>query len=351
MALPTLPPFRPGEPPPSASAASSLVAPLNPEGPPGRQALPPLAAARLPPLPGTRRTPAATPAVPQPAAVLPGSAPRARPPARVQQPPTRVIAPGDLICGECGEGNDAARKFCSRCGATLAQAQTMKPPPWYRRIFTRAPRRPAAGAPANRRRAFTMSRAISTLRNLSFVVLFVGGIAYGLSPGLRNGVNDNAVRAKSWAVNLVSPSYEPVHPIRATASSEVPGHLAGQAIDNFKKTYWAADTKSDGQPVLILDFDQPVSIDRILLTSGNQSDFQSVGRPQKLHLVFFTRNDSGQTVVVNQDASLNDRQDAQDVTIESQLNVTRIEIHITALFRAPNSSQVATAEVELFKRQ
>ncbi len=351
--LPTLPPHHlQGGAPPPPSPATSLVAPLDTPTPARPSALTPLPG-RLPPLPGATRTPIA-PSTPQPGAVLPGSAAPKRAVPKVHEPPTHVIRTGDLICGECGEGNDPVRKFCSRCGTTLAQAETMRPPPWHKRLFARSKQdtpadgeRPGGG---RRRRPMNLQRVMGLLRNLSFVVMFVAVGIYGLLPGVRNPLNDDAVRAKSWVVGLVSPTYNPVHAIRATASSEVPDHGAGLAIDNFKKSYWAADTKTDPQPGLTLDFDQPANIDYLVFTSGNNAAFESVGRPQQCHIVFFSRNAAGQTLAVSQDITLADRPDAQDVTVDGAQQVTRIEIHITSVFRAPNSSQVAVAEVEMFTK-
>ena len=51
------------------------------------------------------------------------------------EPPTRRH-PGDLICGQCGEGNDPVRHFCRRCGNSLDEAIAVRLP-WYRRFFHR----------------------------------------------------------------------------------------------------------------------------------------------------------------------------------------------------------------------
>ncbi len=37
-------------------------------------------------------------------------------------PPTKEPSAGDLVCGQCGEGNEPVRKFCRRCGNSLATA-------------------------------------------------------------------------------------------------------------------------------------------------------------------------------------------------------------------------------------
>jgi hypothetical protein len=41
----------------------------------------------------------------------------------------RSAQPGDLICANCGEPNDPSRKFCRRCGSSLATASTASAPP------------------------------------------------------------------------------------------------------------------------------------------------------------------------------------------------------------------------------
>ena len=53
----------------------------------------------------------------------------------------RPPKPGDLVCGECWQGNDPARKSCSRCGYTLSEAEVagaqVTEDPWWRRTHNR----------------------------------------------------------------------------------------------------------------------------------------------------------------------------------------------------------------------
>src|SRR5207302_9274006 len=105
----------------------ALVAPVVP----GAAAPPRTLAPTLP------RTASADP-VDQPRAVLPQDA---RPQRAVSKAaPTHPPQAGDLICGECGEGNAATRRFCSRCGASLAVAERVRIP-WWRRLFPKRDRR------------------------------------------------------------------------------------------------------------------------------------------------------------------------------------------------------------------
>ena len=83
------------EPAPVAdSPASDLVAPI----------VPPLPQPREPADQPTERTPQAT---------------RELAAAVTKTKPTRRLRPGDLICGQCGEGNPPVRRFCGRCGDSL----------------------------------------------------------------------------------------------------------------------------------------------------------------------------------------------------------------------------------------
>ena len=82
-------------------------------------------------------TPGATarvePTAMQPEAVKP-AATRARPGVSSQDcAGPRIVNPGDLVCGQCGEGNDPSRRFCRRCGASLAAGDGIRPLPWYQR--------------------------------------------------------------------------------------------------------------------------------------------------------------------------------------------------------------------------
>ena len=43
-------------------------------------------------------------------------------PMQVKVTPSRTALPGDLACEECGEVNPPDRRFCRRCGASLASA-------------------------------------------------------------------------------------------------------------------------------------------------------------------------------------------------------------------------------------
>ena len=76
------------------------------------------------------RTPGNTTVVPSPTAQARSRA--AVKPSKV--PTSRDLRPGDLVCSECGEGNDPSRKFCGRCGSFLANATAFPTKSWRPRV-------------------------------------------------------------------------------------------------------------------------------------------------------------------------------------------------------------------------
>src|SRR5690606_30342884 len=103
------------------------------------------------------------------------AAPPPRPPKR-KQPPSRKIQPGDLICGDCGEPNDAARKFCRRCAASLAEATVAKTP-WWRRLRRKPKAQPEAGTRPGGRNAQSLKSRGRTAQRLLRMTLALAAVA------------------------------------------------------------------------------------------------------------------------------------------------------------------------------
>ena len=104
----------------------------------------------------------------RPAAVQP-QAPK-RPMAKIEShKPTQRLRPGDLVCSQCGEGNAPARRFCSRCGSSLAEAETVGEKWWQKLIPKRkqkvleAGQRPARQPVTKKRRLPRRGLAIRLL--------------------------------------------------------------------------------------------------------------------------------------------------------------------------------------------
>ena len=123
-------------------------------------------------------------------------------------PPKREIRPGDLICGQCQEGNDPDRRFCRRCGASLIAAEeAVAPPPvpWWKRLFVRRPKVVAAGERPMRRGGSGGRDLRSRLRPATRVIAVVAAalVAIGYLGPWRSTVNGK-VNAKITATYVVT---------------------------------------------------------------------------------------------------------------------------------------------------
>jgi hypothetical protein len=313
---------------------------------PASPALPPTEAALVAPVtPSTGK-----PQQAQPDAIAPTEA-TPRPPVSTQRrPPTRRLEPGDLICGECGEGNPPIRKFCSRCGTSLAQAETVRRTWWQRLIPRRRvkvhkagsrPGQPGVhrGRGANIRE--NLRRIFPVVRNVGAIVLLLASIVYLSYPPFRAEVNERYFAAKNRAIAMVIPQYAPVRPIKVTATAALPDHPGEMVADGFSNTFWAAP--GDSNPAVVFTFDHPVNLGRAIVRLGNGAKFQSAHRPQQLHLVF---SNGGSF-----DLNLKDTPDPQEVKIEGGNGSTSVEIHVQLLFRSLDGNDVAITEIELFERK
>src|SRR6266849_6483640 len=216
---------------------------------------------------------------------------RPRPTARTMEAPTRRH-PGDLICGQCGEGNDPTRHFCRRCGSSLDEAIAVRLP-WYRRFFNRlfgvrsreAGWRPHRVGPPN-----VMGMVWRIVRLAIVALIVVGLLAFLLVPSFHNVVVDRVTSGVTTARKAIFPHYDAAFPTGASASSSIAGHLPNLAIDKFTNTYWAARA-GDPSPFLKVTFPEPVDLAQIGFDSGAAGttpadDFLVQPRPHIVHLVF-----------------------------------------------------------------
>jgi hypothetical protein len=205
------------------------------------------------------------PASRQPQAVPP-SAPRRQPPPTLATEPD--IKPGDLICAVCGTGNDPTRRFCRRCGNSLATAVVAIKPPWYRRLLGRRQRHYAAGErPGAMGTAGQPRRSRVRLVVALVVVLLIAGAAgaYFLNASFHDQVTS--------AIGSVGRLYD-------TWS-----HPPSQAYDSKIETYWLADSSS-GQPTLTMNLAQATNMVGIRFQMGSSAgpDFSTYARPKTVEL-------------------------------------------------------------------
>jgi hypothetical protein len=315
-AAPTAPPAPPA--PPAAPAAAPVLAGV---AAPAASAAPPAVSVVQPDEPMSRRPTSVAPTVARP-----------RPAARTMEAPTRRH-PGDLICGQCGEGNDPTRHFCRRCGSSLDEAIAVRLP-WYRRFFNRvfgvktreAGWRPHRVGPPN-----VMGVVWRILRLAIVAIIAVALLAFLLVPSFHNAVVNRVTSTVTTVRKAFFPHYSAVYATGASASTSIAGHLPNLVIDTHTNTYWAARAGDPG-------FDSGAA------GTAPVDDYLAQPRPHQVHLVF----SNGTTL----DLTLKDEdpkvaKNAQFYAIDAK-QVTFVEIHITTVYAPAGASpsSVAIAEVE-----
>lgn len=296
---------------------------------------------------------AVKPQVSQPEAVKPAAA-KARPAPAEAPPPARTYAPGDLICGQCGEGNTPNRRFCRRCGTSL-EAAVVAPTPkvsWWKRIFGRKKAVLAAGerpAQGHGSRTAPKPSAVGKVIKIIIALAVVAGIVAAAGP-YRKTVENKVKSVTSSIRKKVSPHYNLVTPLNASSTSSVPTHLAAQAIDGHTNTWWQAQASPKlgvGVSMFILfssTSQQPVNLDRVNVFSGIGATFVAEPRPKSV-LISYSNGQSDTLTLKNQP-------DAQLLTLEHGHGIRGVTITIESVY--PSSSggtSVAISELEFFTKE
>jgi hypothetical protein len=265
-------------------------------------------------------------------------------------PPSRKLRPGDKICGDCGEGNNANRRFCSRCGASLDEAAVVRTKWWRKllprrrnRVFEAGTRPGRRGARGGRRGGVgqVIGTIIRTLMKVVGVAVLIGGIVYASYAPFRTWTNTQVNTVEEKVLGKVHPQLAQIHAFATTASAAVAGHPGTAADDGFTNTYWeAADNVATQQPLLTLTFDHPVTIQRLIVHVGSSDNFQSVDRPETLHLVY----GNGEV----EDITTKDSPDGQTLTVNHGVGVTHLTIQVTSLYRSAGATQMALTEIEFY---
>ncbi len=276
---------------------------------------------------------------------------------------------GDLICSQCGTGNDPARKFCRKCGNSLAQAVVAAKLPWWKRIFggRKAKGKVSAGAGTGEARTLGSTKAkgraaTAGVREASFktqmafatvkrVVVFLAmlGIAVPLVafPGLRENIGNKASDAVNNVQDFINPKTSPVNATAVVATSEVPTHEAGQVSDLGSNTFWAAapaDNDGIGQGVTFT-FDGKVELKKLIIRSGaadSPDNFVNQPRPHEIRLAY--DNNNSQTITLKDDIA------PQSFTVKGGKNVGQVQLSVVSVYKGRAGHSVSIAEVEFRKK-
>jgi hypothetical protein len=338
-----------------------LVAPNVTAPQPPQQAAPPRPVARSTVSTGETTVGApVTPVAPgpsEPAAAQPGAVTPVKPAAPANRPkpakqtPTRKILPGDLVCGDCGEGNPPARNFCSRCGATLKNAAVAKRA-WWKRLVPRRrrktleagarPWKEADGGQKQRRRGGALAKVYVKLRPIVAAALLLAGLLVGFSPNLRERVTGEISDAKDSVMRRIQPTYVPLQPIEIVGNGEVPEQPVTNVNDGNTLSTWVVPGEVL-EPALVFRFDEPFDLERIKVWNGAAEGFKDRERARTLHFVF----DTNRTF----DVELKDLPSGEEYAIENAEGVQEVQIFVQETYTSLTDDDLAISEIEFyFKR-
>lgn len=262
----------------------------------------------------------------QPSAQKPAATARPRPPQK-KTAPTRVIEPGDLVCGQCGEPNKPERKFCRRCANSLDEAKVAKVSVW-KRVFGRRKKEVAAGERPGRRGSADVKgkirqakRGRALLQRWSrriIALLAVVGVAGAL------GLSGSPVRTR--AEDMVQslrdrffPAVERIVPVGATLPD---GRPVANVTDNTENRHWVAEAPGEGQ-VLHVQFAEPFDLRSVAFLAGASGDAHlNHARPREVHIVFDTTGSA--------DVELEDTPDFQSFKVSAD-GVSALQLHFRTL--------------------
>ena len=173
-------------------------------------------------------------------------------------------------------------------------------------------------------------------------VVVVGAAGFVLVPGFHDAVTGavNQVRMD------VAPNYVPVHVAGQATGPAIAGHGPTMAFDGFNNTYWAAPA-SASQPSVRASFSPPADIAKVLVTSGDPSDFESQPRPRTIQLDFM---DAKGGVVFTKQFDLQDVKDFQTLDVAAS-GAASVVITVLSVYQSTAGKNVSITEVEFRSRQ
>jgi len=140
---------------------------------------------------------------------------------------------------------------------------------------------------------------------------------------------------------IVSPRFEPVNPVGAVATAELPGEIGVQAVDGFSNTAWAAP--GEGPLALDVTFAEPVEIGQVGITNGAPGEaFRSRSRPRVVRVI---APDGAVT-----ELELADTEEFQTFAVDAP-EATSLRFEIITSYPADNADATVISEIEFFRRE
>jgi hypothetical protein len=265
----------------------------------------------------------------------------------VKTKPSRRLEPGDLVCAACGEGNAPTRKFCSRCGESLAEAGVVTAV-WWRRFFRwvarllHGPSHPAGTRPGQKgtreHRHGVVRRVFRKVRIVLLVLVTIFALVYVFDPSFRSALYDDA----DTLFHKVEPGYSPVQPVQVKANLQTPGHPPSAADDEYSDTYWLAPWNANRLPTITFRFSSSVVLHKVILLAGADGYFVQNGRPSILKLTY----SDGSTQLI----TLEDTSAQQMLTLSNTAFVSSVSVQVVDIYPGEgNTHNVAITEMQWFQ--
>jgi hypothetical protein len=253
-------------------------------------------------------------------------------------------------------GNDPARRFCRRCGQSLATATVAPHPriPWYRRIFGggRSKAKVAAGErPKSMRTDGRTGRGIragglfSAGFQVVIIAVIVGAVAgYALIPAWRDAVNGFFGSVKE----IVIPATDPVYTSGPTTGPGTKDHPARRAWDH-SLAYWVAPVAAGSPATIESSFIPPADVAKVLVTAGASGDaYTTYARPRDVTLEFLDANGN---VVTSKAFELKQQPEPQAFDIGAK-DASRVRLIVSSVYPATDpKAPMALSEIEFFGSQ
>lgn len=254
-----------------------------------------------------------------------------------RKPPSNVPT-GSLICGSCAMPNESSRRFCARCGNSLAEARVVRKAAWWRRLFGRE----RVYEPGTRKRVGTARRRTRTFVRLGVVLALIGGV--GVLAGPQRQL---VLRGYHSVVDLFAKP-EPARPVSTGTTGAVKAHDAKLAFDGAQNTYWAFPAgKPKISPVLRATFPAPIRLVGFTLYPGvsvETSKFLAATRPEQIELAA-TKSD-GQVVVKR--FPVEDKPGEQKFEFKES-DITKVQLAVLTSRGEHKTIATAISELEFFK--
>ncbi len=334
--------------------AAALLARPKAVAPPVAAETPPPAAAVFTPSASAAMTPTAAaqrPVAQQPTAVK--APPRPEPKAKPQE---RVLNVGDLVCDQCNEGNDPTRKFCRKCGNSLAKSVPAKKLPWWKTLFSGKKggkvSKEAKGGKGSRAKAneakYKTQRLMAKVRFIFMAIALLSLVGVNVAmPNLRGEVFKKVKGGFTSVQSSINPKFKTVNAVAVTATSAVPGHEPDFANDLVLNSFWAEAAEGDGVGQTIsFTFEAASDLTKVLITAGSTDspeNYLNQPRPKELHLVF----DNGGSA----DVTLEDEfRKSQSFSLKGAAGVTKVDVVVSSVYKGRAGLDTAIAEIEFKKK-